>query len=463
MITPDLLGFIQKKRQEGVVDGQIRAMLMTSGGWLSSDIDEAFQALGPAKTVPAPARATPPPPAPPPATVMPQQPIAPTTPAQSAFRPQPMPPVQPSAPHPVTPPAQPVQPPVHQTVIIQPTYTGSAPKKSGGLMTKLLVTLLVLALLAGAAYASYIYYFQYLFAAPEEVIFEAYDHVLNADSIAFSFDGNVYVKIASSTQPGGEGTIGINLTGATDAMDEDNVKFNATLSLDVDVKQEPFTFATKTTIEGRHIDDVLYLRMLRAPVIGFFDLRSLENKWISVTDDESEGNPTDVAEEYLPSDLTREEVLAIYDQHPFLVITETKSRTIDGVAAFQYTYEIDQDQLEEYMIAVSSAGYADRMTPEELAEWQAQFRDQAEKDFEEFGGTITIEKRTRRLREMIIDIEYGPDEQGQSFAADFTATFSKYNEPVTVEVPTDTRPFEEVMQEVMGSIFGAMATSTKPN
>lgn len=413
MVSQELITYIDDRKKEGYSDDQIKAVLQ-GAGHPPADIEEAFG--GPKKET--------------------------TTIAQSSA------------------PQGPVQ--------AEPSMTSHAPEKKPGIpgLPKMAVLVGVVGVLivGGAAFA-YVRFVQNG-PSPESIIANSIDKTFhNVHQMHIAEDLNVKAQIEqagtidslNSGSPfslaenllAGSSTITVNahFDGTFDLADQTNPKMDekALVSLGSSAGDLALTFGGEIKI----IDKKVYFEITDVPNLGFFDASPFKNKWIVVDVASSTPSILNVPSSSLTlgsADLNAIETAA---QKIYKVTSTLPPAEMDGVATYHYGYMIDKQGLSGLFAALIAAEHQNVSAP--MAKTQI---DSFIANLPNIGGELWIGKDDGYMRGGNIQLTYATTTPSYSINAVIaaTSTTSNINQPVTIDVPTDTESIEQVMAAAMTSL-----------
>jgi hypothetical protein len=252
----------------------------------------------------------------------------------------------------------------------------------------------------------------------------------------------------------------IAFTGALDTANEKNVEGYADVSMSVASDQEiPPEFPTDITVNLRNVDTNTYVRVSELPVVlamlGPVDM--FKNRWIRINMEEvldAIGIPgvhekieeaQQKAEEgaYELTEEQKEQIYAAFKDAEVIKVTqEFKKEKINGTAVYHYAYRIDPEALRAFIVQ------ANEIVPEDPVERRD--IDEMMETFEkvDFKGEMWIGAKDYYLYQFTVAPTFEQEEDARDTNEVLvTVSLSKFNEPVTIEVPEDAKPIADIVRE----------------
>lgn len=398
MLTQELLDFIKSQKAQNKSDEEIKKTL-AENGWPKDDVEEAFGNLAnPNLTIP----------------------------------------------NPQSPPPDIAQTPASET----------RGKK------KLVFSATILAaalLLAGASYG-----YAYWRALPQKTFDRMLENISKTDSAEIT--GNVAYEIEGQLFPAAD------YTGANAAANE-KINFNLDFDSAFDNKDKNSPkFRVKAKISGdansgekigfdgevRGIDKKLYLNVSSLPNTPLVDLTKFANIWISADQDfvkslisgtaGPDASSTSTAEKLTSSQQIEKIQAQLRKYKIFKAAGKSSDEKINGVATRRIKIAIDKQALKKYL--VESAGKIENwMNPGYL--------DENLKYLDQIRIEIWIGKKDSRPYKFSLTGDFPKTEStraGGKLA--YTLFFKNYDQPVKVETPEKTTPFQDIVGRALGKSRG---------
>ena len=286
---------------------------------------------------------------------------------------------------------------------------------------------------------------------------------------------NFNMTVDGSAMKAGEsmGSFSFNMNGPMQSngwYNLDDVKQQWNISGRVQVEGVQVSGAGEMIMDGQ---DMMYFRLTEIPA-PLAQYQQLKNKWMSA---DLTATQTD-QEEMTPEQQERLKQ-ATHKLYEDTVVGNARKEKWEGINVFVIDQEYTTDDLMAYIKVIDS------ITAEQMENGQTMTSDQEEMmrkvldAMAPFKSTTRIERSTFYMRQAeaplklnirefaetmsgteMTDAEFGattPDEVEMKMSM----TFDKYNEPVEITIPSDARPAEEVMQELMG--YPGMMGGTAPS
>jgi len=399
MINQDLLTYIKKKVEKGSSEEEIKEILLNSG-WQEEAIEEAFAFLkvtqAPQVEIPEPPRESPGPWEMPPAVFPTQEPIK----------------------------ISETKPPL--------------PWK------KILIGVLCVLVMGGAAFGAYHYYSQ----RPLMIINQAIDKIPEIKS--FQSDGELKITINDKTleilKQGAElenlnSEYVLGLKTGIDFIDSDNVKFSAGVSSDEAIAAE-FNF----------VNSGLYGKIGKADLnlAPYFKPRDLEeveavyeifksiltDKWVKISELDSS--------QFAPRQAMVEKICRGIKSHPRIMKGVTKTTGSD--TAYGYKIEIDKDELA--VLLADLAGQEQELEP---------IKESLNQNLNINNLEIWIGKKTNLIEKLVID--FGLDvktlmqaEEAQMVTIHYEGSFTNHNQALEIQTPETFFAPETILEEYNSTI-----------
>ena len=355
-----LTDYIKQELGKGTTPDEIKKVL-SAAGWRDSLIDEAFDPG--VKTV----QEIPAEPQPAPVLTAPIEPaVAPKESASLAFRADNLP--QNSAPV------------VGQAPVVSQSVEAAHSRNNGGkrLLAVLCAALAAILVVGGGAAAYYFY-----FPTPKRVMGAMLDNLakIKTEENEITIQTTITVKDPGlvgnylGNQPSLDKNtyyISLDSQSSLDLSDAGDQKSAATMSIGDDTIFKDKKLQLDLVTLGR----TLYFRVKNIPDLGFIDLSSLENQWITVNFDDylSQMDPADAQKIKQTMDdqkITPEkisQIIGIYKQYPYLQITKSLPVAGEDAGTYHYQFVVDKTKLGQFLDQVYSMVTKQSPTSDELAQ-----------------------------------------------------------------------------------------------
>jgi len=416
MINQQLLDYIKQQLQQGRSKEQIKSSLLANG-WLSSDIEEAFNFLA-----------------------SPNQPIMPNNLSSQSFFPQP----------------------------------------SRGLNKTLFIVISIIGgilIIGGGAFAYFNYFqspekiVQKMITKLTEIKSLEYSGEIKTEVNTGNLLGDLLVGSNDSLQPTQStsnkkaSNFSANFNGVSDIHDLNNPRGSFSFNINTDVLgalgQGNFAFE----LEIRTIDKIVFVKLSNVPNLGFFDLSAVANQWIKI-DTEAlkkqfglEKLEAQVKEVQKKQELSLEQIekLKIAVQHAkiFKITEKLPSEKIEGVNTYHYKFIIDKEGIKNLFIEISKIVQDKTFTEKELADFDKSFE-----VIELSGGEIWIGQNDSLPYKISLSLIIKETDKSKiSGKVSFTLSFKNFNKPAQIEIPKPVKTVEEVL----GGLFGGQMQGLQPN
>ncbi|MEX0931653.1 MAG: hypothetical protein WDZ88_02795 [Candidatus Paceibacterota bacterium] len=326
----------------------------------------------------------------------------------------------------------------------------------------LFIIIFVIIMGAGAAYA-YVTYFS---------VPKTFSWAEMAEQVASVRSGNIDAEVAMSVVGDDNFSGSVNLQGYFDIHDIKNPLLDLLVAGNIEMV-EPRSRANislNASLPARVVDNTLYAQMSDIPSVVGFDFSFIGDSWVVFNLSEAISSRS---EEIQALDTTNEKELRgrlweLFKQHPMLtVIGGPERETIKGISMYRFEVTPDYEQIEIFskkVIDVFSEYY-----PEQTEEIHSSLPVLSAKDFE--NENIVSQKYKiwvgqksgmlhRVLSETIVrlpEAEASRIENSFGVQGDIAVLndvfLSDINDRRSVEVPSDTVLFEEVMSQLFTPVF----------
>jgi hypothetical protein len=426
MITEELLAYIKKARSAGVLPETIRTKL-AQNGWVETDIKDAFTKLGVTET-----------------------PIAP------------IPKVAPALIE-TTPPSQPAvafAPAIKQPVVqseakaVEDFEEKVVIKESKKSHLGLLATILVLVLVGGGlAYGYQEGYFLSLDNVADQAWTGArtassgtFDTTVTIDASEMMSDDSGVDAIAATAMTKGT----VTLRGSYDVGTPGNLRYIG----DANLKYGTMNGSADLLIS----DKKLFVQLKELSSFGLFKSEDILNKWITF-DYKSDQNPGAVLSMlpfggFNPASIRnitpaqQDEILEITNDADFITITDRMlPEKINDTLSYHFMFDLDREGVKNYLVDLKNYleevgkndSYLSSIDPTDLED--------SLDNIVEFRGEAWVGVMDHLPYKFMISFGFRPDEDdSKTVEVLIVSVFNKWNEPLSVTLPTESMPFEEFIQ-----------------
>jgi hypothetical protein len=195
-------------------------------------------------------------------------------------------------------------------------------------------------------------------------------------------------------------------------------------------KIEPNNFA----LEGRVIDKNLYLKFNNLN-LGFIDLSFLSNKWIKIDIEEI------AKEENVDFEKIKKSNEEFFKSKLFRPTEYLGEEKIDAIKTNHYKFKIDKDEFKRLLSEDGSI----KLSENEISD--------IIRDLDKTSGEVWIGKKDYlpyRLKLLTL-YERNSENENSSGTSTIDIYFKNYNKPVQIDIPSQSKTIEEVMQELFNS------------
>ena len=361
------------------------------------------------------------------------------------------------------------------------SVSGSTEQKKGNLTNFILIGVVVFLVLVGASVAAfYIMKESGVEKSKEEVIVESVVSYAEADS----FHSGVEIDIKA----GDEFNFFANVEGsfkksekiidsAMEMIFDGGLKF----------KNQGLTVELGAEGESRLVDGVYYINLSKAPEIPFFpDLSSLENRWLhsDLKDDLSSGDAEDLEE---ISKFSKDaidfinkngvQILEIAQSKNFLKVESLNDKDL-----YKYLILVDFEKTGDFLNGLAEElpleeiakdfPVEERQISESLKELAVEFEEEWEFAKEELPiddftlpFELHVEKKSGNIKTVLVDhsinveinqelSQFYEGKENVKLEIFIKSTFKDFGKTVNVDVPKDSKPFEEAVKEMMEEMMG---------
>ena len=318
--------------------------------------------------------------------------------------------------------------------------------------------------------------FKNYFLSPEAVVARMFKEISKVES--FEYDAEIKAELKGTHLV----TDGFALPmddSSNEIMNKDEIKNNFTINFsgglnikDLNMPQSAIKINFKTDflsgeesvfdLELRLKDNNLYILLNNIGETGIIDLSFLSKVWIKfdMSDlDELRGTSDSEKDDSDPklSDEEIKKLKEIYSKIPLIKITEKlTNEKLNNESVYHFKYTLDKDALKKFIIEASSI-----LDNKEAANFDQDNLDSSLEALESLSGEIWISKKDFLPRKLSFISTY-KETSTSKISGNITTmiSFKNFNNPFNVEVPNDTKPFEEIIEAMfMGTSGGFMMGS----
>jgi hypothetical protein len=261
-----------------------------------------------------------------------------------------------------------------------------------------------------------------------------------------------------------EGSAVIHIIGMEDWSDAEQKKTQTNTSFDVKGGGNPavaFAFA----IESRGVGDIAYVKFNDIPFLDFFGLGNFQNQWLLVDpqtllqniDSGVAGYYRDaIAQDKRQQDNVSKNIVTVLASRNIIRYKNNpESSELNGIPVYKYRATIDVDELMQALIAVAELNTGQRVSAEERKSISAA------RDYVRFDeGEVWVGRKDFLPYRMSMKVSI-VDSVERAFSGTITveSVFKDYNRPVDILVPSNAKPIDQIIKEMMsvssmGDAFG---------
>lgn len=421
MTTPELVQFVKSEIVAGVSKELISDKLKTQG-WSDFDIIEVFGIVSQATIIP-PSQAVP----------IPQIQKASETPMSFSQHTQPLQPVY----------------PVNEFFV--------QPKKSKKILKFIIIPVIVIILLgAGAlAYASgYLTSLENVFS--QSVQSSQSNTTGTTFNVHFTADtSGLKSKNAAALIPGMSEILNFDMNGSYDVLDKDNIKSISSFMLT--------SGKFELGLDSRMIDGSIYLKLTKAPDLGFFSLKPFEDKWVTFPYKTKTGELTEnplfsslgVNADPLNNitDEQKQHIADLTKNANFVNITNKHlPEIINKSISFHFDFDLDRQGTITYLKDLMAYIKSIDKSNADLSAFDEIDFDKGFNAIKNFKGEVWIGILDHRLNKFVINVDViNPDKLDDGVVRlTLNSNYSDWNKPAVVEVPVGSVTIEELISGVFG-------------
>lgn len=250
----------------------------------------------------------------------------------------------------------------------------------------------------------------------------------------------------------------IDFSGASDMHDLNNPKIQLKFSINTNLLSQRFG------LEVRTIDKIGYLKLDNLPDLGF-DVSFLKDQWIKadLKAMKKEQLKEVQKEQELSPEQKKEIEETITEAKIFKITKELPDEKIEGVDTYHYKFSINKERVIQLFTKISKIIQNKSLTEKELEKLNKSLEEAIE-SAEVEKSEIWIGKEDFLLYKLLVGSTIKETEKTKS-EGKFTiqAQFKNYNEPVQIDIPKSTKPFEEVLGALLGGALSKGMQGVQPN
>ncbi len=224
------------------------------------------------------------------------------------------------------------------------------------------------------------------------------------------------------------GEIMVDLSGAGDFINLNDPKFKFALNVFAGNLNggKPIGFDTVALKSG------FFFKVNNVGEIAGFDLSSLSDQWISFV--QPAGAP---AAQDLSSDEIQSLKKAMRKAKIIRIEAELAPEDVQGVPARHFKFAFDKDGLKNLMADLGKEPYGKKLNGKKLQDFEKSIEAKPMPT-----GEIWIGQKDSMPYKLVMDLT-------EKTPASLTLAFSRFNQPVQVDAPAQSRPFQDVLMMVM--------------
>ncbi len=247
----------------------------------------------------------------------------------------------------------------------------------------------------------------------------------------------------------------LSFRGSQDDSIQDNPASEVSYSVMVKQGDEIYPEVTLNSVAK---DKKIALRVPQIPMLGSFDLSSLNNQWVEL----------DIAalqEQFagiIPEDVTKkleaknaedlkklENVKKIVARKPPIKVTKRFAvETLDGVRTQPYGFTLNRKNAEAVIQKLVEQSVQTGVTPED-----AQMLREVLVNVKKFDGTVWLGQKNGLPYRIKLFLQFTDPETQKLVDANMTWNFKGFNQPVTISFPTNTMSVEQAFQTILSQLM----------
>lgn len=278
--------------------------------------------------------------------------------------------------------------------------------------------------------------------SPDALVLKAFDAIESIES------GEVEYQVRLALNPSDVTDAATLVANGSHVFDQSGSAVNVALSIEGSpevplIGELPGSLGMSVVTQ----DELVYVKFSGLPTVLFFNVGQLNDQWIvfepSATSELYEsfsGDSQATLGDTMRTDTQKSSPYDVYREYPFFVWQRLDDELLNGYRTYHLVGTID---IEQYKKFIQQFNEELRATPI------------PEEDITSLSGAIVdfwIDKNTFVPRKIQAEFSQESDESTDSIKSfSITATMKSYNQPVAVEVPSESLSAEEAMQQVMST------------
>jgi flagellar basal body-associated protein FliL len=401
MANKELLDYVKQQLEQHANRQEIQDILITNG-WLSAEIEEAFNLCSPQNPAITPNHA------------VPEVPVAPAVDEAAA----------------------------------------QSPKKGSKILWALLGIILG-ALVVGAGVLGYFYYFP----EPGTVVQKMFANFSQVKSAQYS--GEIKANLIDQSAENKAQNFSITFAGDSEMQNPDTAKGIFSLAA---AGSDPSIGQISLAIEVRSVDKALYIKLTEVPDLGLIDLSFLKDQWVKIDLKSLESlgvqQLKEVEGKQNLSVQQVERLRAVLSQAKILQITQKLAgQKFEGIDTYHYKFTVDKKELKNLIIEINGIVNPDKpFDTQQIADLDKQL---AQNNLPE--GEIWIGKKDFLPYKISSSFAIEATETLKTSGnVDFILQFKNFNQPVSVEAPLPVKTIEEILGAIFGGLGSSMTSALIP-
>jgi len=287
-------------------------------------------------------------------------------------------------------------------------------------------------------------------------------------SVAYTADASI--EISGSGQPNQgafdrmkllyEGSGVSNAYDDTLSLDQFVLEGRHKITFQTEIESQPFT--TGIDFDLKMKESVIYAKFSELPNLFLIDLTNapFRDSWIKLDLKNSSSTEEDfemlrgiISGDVSESSISRDKIVGIYRQHPFLEVNNVVSkRNAQNIPVHEIDFTLNKEQFIQYASKMTKLSASEELSSEYAAQSETELREMLN-DLTDLSIKADIGRKDKMLYAFTFSGKVSNVVEGDPTEAVFkiNAAFKDYNRPVQISIPTDARPIEEVIEEVSAS------------
>jgi len=218
--------------------------------------------------------------------------------------------------------------------------------------------------------------------------------------------------------------------------------------------------------EFRDVENKVYGRFTAVPTGLPIDLTGIVDKWISFTKTEvTPTKPENAANNSASAEKEKQIRELVKKTQFFTVAKKLPDDSVDNVKTYHYKVALDKKNLKQFITESNQITDGKSLTADELKKLDDELAPIVSEQ-----ADLWIGKNDYLIRRVfyatstqgVVPLPTLAGTPGVKGKLSIDATLSAFNQPVTVIVPENARPFEEIISEIFGQILGAQPGAVIP-